>query len=71
MKAPYEGPMLGVVRALSGTPMLLVLAMLNLLTLAMVTYLTVQAAEFRSKERTEILDTLNTCIAEIRKHNGQ
>jgi hypothetical protein len=66
-EAPYEAPMLGIVRALHGTPMLLVLVLLNLLTLGMVTYLTTVAANYRSKERTEIITLLANCIDELKK----
>jgi hypothetical protein len=67
---PYEQPMLGIVRALHGTPMLLVLTLVNLITLGMVTYLTTVAAEYRSKERTEILQVLTECLQEIKKRDS-
>jgi hypothetical protein len=52
-----------VVLALRGAPMLLTLLVINLAVLAMVTYLTVQAAEIRRSERAELIGALRECLA--------
>jgi uncharacterized protein HemX len=54
-----------VVTALQGTPMLLVLALLNVLVLGMVIYLATGRANFLAAERTELMETLNKCIEEL------
>ena len=49
-------PVTRTINALSGTPMLLVLAILNVMMFAMVTYLVIKSAEYRFKERAEIIE---------------
>jgi di/tricarboxylate transporter len=51
-----------VVLALKGAPMLLAMLIVNLAVLAMVTYLTVQAAQLRASERSELVQALRTCL---------
>lgn len=48
--------------ALKGTPMLLVLLCLNAGVLAMVTWLTVKAADVRQAERAELVRLLDQCM---------
>jgi hypothetical protein len=52
-----------VVLALRGAPMLLTLLVINLTVLGMVTYLTVQAAEIRRSERSELVIALRECLS--------
>jgi preprotein translocase subunit YajC len=49
--------------ALKGTPMLLVMLVMNMAVLAMVTYLTVQSAQLRFQERAELVKALQECLA--------
>jgi hypothetical protein len=51
-----------VVLALKGTPMLLAMMVTNLAVFAMVTYLTMQAAELRQNERGELIKALKECL---------
>ena len=69
-KEDVEKPITKVVSALQGTPMLLVVVILNVLILAMVTYLSKARVENMSAERTEILKLLDNCLDENRKHGG-
>ena len=55
-------PVTRTINALSGTPMLLVLAILNVMMFAMVTYLVIKSAEYRFKERAEIIEMLTECM---------
>jgi preprotein translocase subunit YajC len=48
--------------ALKGTPMLLVMLVMNIAVLAMVTYLTVQSAQLRFQERAELVKALQECL---------
>jgi hypothetical protein len=52
--------------ALKGTPMLLTMLIINLAVLAMVTYLTVQAAALRTQERSELVKALQECLTRCR-----
>jgi formate/nitrite transporter FocA (FNT family) len=49
------------ISALSGTPMLLALVLLNLLGLVMVSYLITASAQYRFKERSEMIELLREC----------
>lgn len=53
------------VRALSGTPMLLVLVVINVLILGMLTYLLKVRGEGLSQERSELIQTLSNCIEQL------
>jgi preprotein translocase subunit YajC len=48
--------------ALKGTPMLLVMLVMNMAVLAMVTYLTIQSAQLRFQERAELVKALQQCL---------
>lgn len=48
--------------ALQGTPMLVALLALNAGVLAMVTWLTVKAADIRQAERAELVKLLDQCM---------
>lgn len=50
------------VTALQGTPMLLVLTLINVGVLAMLTYLLVVSSNLRSRERTELIALLKECV---------
>jgi high-affinity nickel permease len=56
-------PVTQVVTALQGSPMLLVLAVLNVLILGMVVYLAKARSETVAAERTEILKLLDDCLS--------
>lgn len=56
-------PVSQVVGALQGSPMLLVLLVINVLILGAVVYLTKARSETASAERTEILKLLDDCLA--------
>jgi hypothetical protein len=49
------------ITALSGTPMLLVLVLLNLGGLVMITYLIHTSAQLRFRERAELVTALREC----------
>lgn len=49
------------IAALKGTPMLLVLVLLNLGGLLMVSYLITASAQLRFKERAELMEALREC----------
>ena len=51
-----------VAKALHGTPMLLVLVLLNGAVLGMVAYLTIKAADIRQTERAELVKLLDQCM---------
>jgi hypothetical protein len=52
--------------ALKGTPMLLVMLVMNIAVLAMVTYLTIQSAQLRFAERAELVKALQECLTRCR-----
>jgi preprotein translocase subunit YajC len=52
--------------ALKGTPMLLVMLIMNIAVLAMVTYLTIQSAQLRFQERAELVKALQECLTRCR-----
>lgn len=52
---------LKVLSTLRGAPMLIALLLINAATLGMITYLTIQAAEMRGKERSILLNALERC----------
>jgi hypothetical protein len=58
-----------VVSALHGTPMLLVLVVLNLVILGMATYLIKARSSAMQAERTELITSLNKCIDELNNRN--
>ena len=58
----YTKPVTETVKALAGTPTLLVLVILNVLILAMITYLVKGRAEIMQQERADILQALHNCI---------
>ena len=51
-----------IIGTLSGTPMLLVLTLLNVMMFGMITYLIVQSAQYRFKERADIIQLLTECM---------
>ena len=51
-----------VTKALQGTPMLLVLVLLNFAVLGMVSWLTIKAADVRQAERAELVKLLDQCM---------
>jgi formate/nitrite transporter FocA (FNT family) len=55
-----------VVSALQGTPMLLVLVLLNLAGLFMIAYLINASANLRFKERAELVSALRECMQTTR-----
>lgn len=57
-----DKPVEETVKALAGTPMLLVLVVMNVMVLGMVTYLTMKSSELRAKERTELVQMLDACM---------
>src|SRR5262245_43730415 len=57
-------PIIETVRALSGTPMLLVLLVMNLTILGMITYLLKVRGEHIKEERQEIMELLRHCLDE-------
>jgi preprotein translocase subunit YajC len=52
--------------ALKGTPMLLVMLVMNIAVLAMVTYLTIESAQLRFRERAELVKALQECLTRCR-----
>jgi len=56
-------PITQVVGALQGTPMLLVLVIMNLIILGMATYLIKSRSEVLTAERTELIKLLDDCLA--------
>jgi hypothetical protein len=54
-----------VVLALKGAPMLLTMLIINMAVLAMVTYLTVEAAKLRFSERSELVKALKSCMERV------
>lgn len=58
-------PLTETVRALSGTPMLLVLLVLNMMILGMITYLLKVRAEQMQLERREIITLLQDCLRRV------
>jgi hypothetical protein len=63
-------PVSKAIGALSGTPMLLVLTLLNVMMFGMMTYLIVQSAQYRFKERADLIQMLTRCIYEHDKRDG-
>jgi hypothetical protein len=57
------------ISALSGTPVLLVLVLLNVGMFAMMTYLIIKSAEYRYAERQEMIKMLTNCIEENLRKN--
>jgi hypothetical protein len=53
-----------IILAIHGAPMLLALLVINLAVLAMVTFLTVEAAKIRKAERAELVTALQTCLSQ-------
>ena len=64
-------PVTETVKALAGTPMLLVLLVMNVLVLGMVTYLLKVRGAQISAERTELVEALNGCIKMLDNQQGQ
>jgi hypothetical protein len=55
-------PVTETVKALAGTPMLLVLLVLNVLILGMITYLLRVRSETMAAERVQIMELLKNCL---------
>jgi hypothetical protein len=53
------------IKALAGTPMLLVLVLLNLSGLLMVSYLITASAQLRFQERSELMAALRECTQTV------
>ena len=58
----WSQPVNKTITALAGTPMLLVLAILNVMMFGMVTYLIIKSADYRFKERQEIIELFGACM---------
>lgn len=58
-------PITETVKALAGTPTLLVLVILNVLILGMITYLLKTRADHLQAERTETLQLLESCLQKL------
>ena len=58
-------PISDTVKALAGTPMLLVLVVLNILILGMITYLLKVRGEALRMERSELVQTLEKCMDKL------
>ena len=65
----YIKPITETVKALSGTPMLLVLLVLNVLILGMITYLLRVRAEAIREERQEVMKMLSECYEGQKRNN--
>lgn len=61
----FTKPVTDTVKALAGTPMLLVLVILNILILGMITYLLKVRSEAMSHERTELVTALTSCMQRL------
>ncbi len=65
----WTEPVNNVVAALRDSPLLLVLVLLNAAMFTMLTYLILKSAEYRFKERDQMMQTLNTCIDKLEDRN--
>jgi hypothetical protein len=65
----WTQPVNKAINALHGTPMLLVLAVLNFMMFGMITYLIIKSAEYRFHERTELVKLLGACY-ELQKRGS-
>lgn len=67
----YTKPINKTIGVLGDTPMLLVLTLLNAAMFGMITWLVMQSAQYRFKEREQIMQTLSECIEKLHEvHPG-